>query len=96
VTGKAIDSKAEITGTSVDGPAADAVDLMKKLGSAKDVRNCVSQQWLKFALGRDLDMKEDASTLEALSKALDETGGKMPEMMGAIARSNALRHLKVK
>jgi hypothetical protein len=96
VTGKAIDSKAEITGTSVDGPAADAVDLMKKLGSAKDVRDCVSQQWLKFALGRDLDMKEDASTLEALSKALDETGGKMPEMMGAIARSNALRHLKVK
>ena len=96
VTGKPIDSRAEITGTSVDGPAADAIDLMKKLGSAKDVRNCVAQQWLKFALGRDLDDKEDASTLEALSKALDESGGKMPDMMGAIARSNALRHLKVK
>jgi hypothetical protein len=96
IAGKAIDSRSEITGTSVDGPAADAIDLMKKLGPTKDVRNCVAQQWLKFALGRDLDEKEDASTLTALSTALDQSGGKMPDMMGAIARSNALRHLKVK
>jgi len=96
ITGKAIDSRSEITGTSVDGPAADAIDLMKKLGPTKDVRNCVAQQWTKFALGRDLDEKEDASTLTALSTALDQSGGKMPDMMGAIARSNALRYLKVK
>ena len=60
------------------------------------MRNCVAQQWLRFALGRDLDETEDASTLTALSTALDQSGGKMPDMMGAIARSNALRHLKVK
>ncbi len=96
IAGKAIDSRSEITGTSVDGPAADAIELMKKLGPTKDVRNCVAQQWLNFALGRDLDETEDASTLTALSTALDQSGGKMPDMMGAIARSNALRHLKVK
>jgi hypothetical protein len=96
IAGKPIDSRAEITGTSVDGPAADALELMKKLGGAKDVRNCVAQQWLKFALGRELDTTEDASTLTSLSKSLDDSGGKMPDMMGAIARSNALRYLKVK
>ena len=28
---------------------------MKKLAPAEEVRNCVAQQWLRFALGRDLD-----------------------------------------
>jgi hypothetical protein len=94
--GKAIDSRAEITGTSVDGPATDALDLMRKLGPTKDVRNCVAQQWLRFALGRDLDDKEDASTLQTVFKSLDDSNGKVPDMLGAIARSNAFRHLKVK
>ena len=97
VTGKPIDSRAEITGTSVDGPAADAIDLMKKLGRGQGCAQLRGPAVAEVrASAATWTTTEDASTLTSLSKALDDTGGKMPDMMGAIARSNALRHLKVK
>jgi hypothetical protein len=95
--GVAIDSRTVISSTQkLDGTAADAVDLVKKLGAAEEVRNCVSRQWLRFALGRELDDKEDASTMTALGQAGADSNGKIPDMLTAIARSNAFRHFKVR
>ena len=60
------------------------------------MRACVAKQWLRFALGRDLDDTEDASTLDSVSQGSNDSGGKIADMLGAVARSNAFRHLKVK
>jgi hypothetical protein len=95
--GKAIDSSTVITATDkLNGTATDAVDLVKKLGGDEQVRACVSRQWLRFALGREPDDKEDASTMTALSKAAGTANGRIPDMLTAIARSNAFRHFKVR
>jgi hypothetical protein len=95
--GKAIDSKSDISGTDkLNGTVANAVELAKRLGSAAEVRNCVARQWLRFALGRDPDAKEDASSLNSVFKAATDSDGKVPEILSAIARSNAFRHLKVR
>jgi hypothetical protein len=95
--GKAIDSRSEISGTEkLDGPVGNAVELAKRLGGAGEIRNCVARQWMRFALGRDLDPKEDASSLESVFKAAADNDGKVPEILSAIARSNAFRHLKVR
>jgi hypothetical protein len=95
--GKAIDSKSEIGGTAkLDGSVGNAVELVKRLGSAEEVRNCVARQWLRFALGRDADPQDDASSLDSIFKAAADSGGKVPDILAAIARSNAFRHLKVR
>ena len=95
--GKALDTRAEITETAkLNGSVANALEMVKKLGPAEEVRNCVAKQWLRFALGRDLDDKQDASTVNSVFKAAADSNGKVPEMLSAIARSNAFRHLKVR
>jgi hypothetical protein len=95
--GKAIDSTAVITATSkLDGTVPDALELTRRLAPAEEVRACVAKQWLRFALGRELDDTEDASTLGSVLKSTNDSSGKIAEMLGAVARSNAFRHLKVK
>jgi hypothetical protein len=94
--GKPIDSTAVITNTAkLDGTVPDAIELTKRLGPAEEVRNCVARQWLRFALGRDLDETQDGSTLSAVFKTSNDSGGKVADILGAVARSNAFRHLKV-
>jgi hypothetical protein len=95
--GKPIDSKAVVANTAkLDGTVADAVELTRRLAPSEEVRNCVAKQWLRFALGRELDDTEDASTLTSVMKTATESGGKVTDILGAVARSNAFRYLKVK
>jgi hypothetical protein len=95
--GKAIDSRAVISGTTrLDGTVGDALELTKRLAPAEEVRNCVARQWLRFALGRELDDTEDASTLTSVMKTASDSGGKITDVLGAVAQSNAFRYLKVK
>jgi hypothetical protein len=95
--GQTIDSKSVIASTAkLDGTVADALELTRRLGPAEEVRGCVARQWLRFALGREPDDTEDASTLAAVMESTHASGGKMSEILGAVARSNAFRLLKVK
>jgi hypothetical protein len=95
--GKPIDSRAVIAATAkIDGTVGDALELTRRLGPAEEVQACVARQWLRFALGRELDETEDASTLSAVLKATNDSGGKVGDILSAVARSNAFRHLKVK
>ncbi len=94
--GKPIDSTAVITSTAkLDGTVPDALELAKRLAPAEEVRTCVARQWMRFALGRDLDDTQDASTISSVFKTTNDSGGKVADILGAVARSNAFRHLKV-
>ena len=76
--GKPIDSRATIAATAkIDGAVGDALELTRRLGPAEEVQDCVARQWLRFALGRELDETEDASTLSAVLKATNDSGGKV-------------------
>jgi hypothetical protein len=95
--GRAIDATADISGTAkLNGPVADAIDLAKKVGASEELRACVAKQWLRFALGRDVDDAEDATSLAAALKTMNDTNGKVTDMLVTLARSDAFRHLKVK
>ena len=95
--GKPIDTAGVLTGTQgLDGNVANAVELMKKLSTGDEVRDCVTKMWMRFGLGRAEDPSEDAASLTAAFKAIKDSGGKIPDMLIAIARSDAFRHQKVK
>jgi hypothetical protein len=94
--GKPIDTEGELMGTAgVDGKYPNAVELMKKLATDDEVRQCAAKMWLRFGLGRETDDTEDLGSLTAGFKAI-KASGKITDMLIALARSDAFRHQKVK
>jgi hypothetical protein len=95
--GAPIDSVVDVTDTkTINGQVPSGVELAKKLAGADEVRDCVARQWLRFGLGRMEDDMDDAGTLAAALKSMKDTGGKIPDLLIALARSDAFRHQKVK
>lgn len=96
-TGKPLDTIGKLEGTGkpgLDGEYPDAIALMKKLGASPDVKECMTRMWLRFGLGRAED-PDDKVSLEAAYKVIKDSG-KIPDMLIALARSDAFRHQKVK
>jgi hypothetical protein len=93
--GGTIDTRIELSATqTLNGPVASAIELAQKLSSAAEVRDCVARQWMRYALGRN-DATEDEAALAAVSKKFRDAGGKLPDLLVAIATSDALRFQRV-
>ena len=91
-----IDARVTLTHTQqLNGKsAANAVELVKLLAGADEVRDCVARQWLRFGLGRE-DASEDQPSLTAAIDAFKQGEAKLPALLLAIARSDAFRYQKV-
>jgi hypothetical protein len=90
-----IDTKIELSATqTLDGPVASAPELAQKLAGADEVRDCVARQWMRYALGRNDTLDDDAS-YKLAAKAFKDAGGKLPDLLIALAKSDALRFQKV-
>jgi hypothetical protein len=91
-----IDAKVTLSHTAqLDGKmAANAVELVRLLAGADEVRDCVARQWMRFGLGRD-DAREDEPSVAAAVKAFKDGGAKLPALLLSIARSDAFRFQKV-
>jgi hypothetical protein len=94
--GKPVDAKTEIAfTTALNGPVTDAIDMVKKLAAADEVRECVAKQWMRFALGRD-DNGDDAASLKAAMGGFKAGNWKIADLLMAVARSDSFRYQKVK
>jgi hypothetical protein len=91
-----VDSHGEITGTQgLNGRVANAVELIDKMSSSAEVRDCFAKQWLRFALGQE-DSGEHQPSLDGAIKTFNEGGGKISDLLVALARSDAFRYQKVR
>jgi len=95
--GAAIDTEGELIGVSpaLDGKVPNAVALAQKLSTSVEAGECTARMWMRFGLGRSESDKDDATSLAAAFKAMKDSGGSIPEMLVAVARSDAFRHQKV-
>jgi hypothetical protein len=89
-TGKPIDASADLTGTDVDGKVMNAVDLGQRLARSEHVRACMEEKIFTYALGRDLQ-SYDACELKQIDAYVQARGGKLAELITAIALSPAFR-----
>jgi hypothetical protein len=82
--GRSIDASGRLSGTDVDGPFADAVELSRKLAGSRQVARCFIRHGFRFFLGRDEDAF-DACTLAAAERALE--GGDLVALVTALFTS---------
>jgi hypothetical protein len=89
--GKTVDATGQILGTkSSNGTFSGAVDLSHKLAASVEVQQCVTTQWLRFALGR-LETDADACTLSKLFKDFASSDNDVRALLQAIVRSDSFR-----
>jgi hypothetical protein len=86
--GLAIDSSGNLINSDVDGPFANHVELMKRLESSEQVRNCVVLHWFRYAYGRDR-VDDDACSGGQLEAAFSESGGNIRELLLALTQTPA-------
>ncbi len=89
--GETIDNTGEIIGTDVEGEFVGPQALMEKLAASVDVRNCMAEQWFRFALAREPDEAADACSIATLQTALQENGGDVRGALISFVGSDAFR-----
>ena len=90
-----IDASGSVSGTlDANGPYNGAVELAAKLAPSQTVKDCITTQWFRFAVGRQ-ESAADACSLEK-SRALFKTAGqKLPELLVAMTQTDAFLFKKV-
>jgi hypothetical protein len=88
--GHDIDASGEIVNLSVNGAFSNAGDMAKLLSTSGEVRNCMSTQWLRFALGRDPE-EADACSLEGLTKTFKNGKGNIKDAVLSLVTSDSFR-----
>ena len=92
--GRAIDASGELNGTDVDGPFSGAVELGERIAGSETAATCMALQWFRFGLGRE-ETDYDSCSLAEIESNFAASGGDLRELMVAIVKSDAFRHVYV-
>jgi hypothetical protein len=92
--GLAIDASGEIVGSDVEGPFDGAIQLANQLTESDQAMECMTQTWLRFALGRS-ETEADEGTIHAATQQFKDSGYVMKELLVALTRTNAFRQKRV-
>jgi len=88
--GQQIDASGKLTETDVDGSFSSAMEFMTMIKDSQLVKDCVSRQVVRFAIGR-LDDDGDKCSLESTLAQFDKAASSMEELFIAVATSNSFR-----
>ena len=86
-----VDAHGSLTGSDADGDFNDALGLISRLATSKDVAACVATQWFRFANGRT-EGDSDACALSKLQSAFTAAQYDMRSLPLAIVLSETFRY----
>ena len=86
-----VDASGELLATDVDGPFDGVVELAAQLVESQTVRQCVSRQWFRFALGRS-ETIEDTCTMDRLYESFESSGHDVRVLLRELVLSDAFRY----
>ncbi len=90
--GNPVTSAGSILGTDIDGEINGMGELAAAMASSKNVRSCVTKQFLSYSLGRITSHSDDACTLLGMQQALELSNGNLKEMLVAVVKTDAFRY----
>ena len=88
-----VDATGQVTrsgDSTVDGPFDGALELAGKLAHSAQAERCMTEQSLRFAMGRPQTPAE-ACAVSALAKAFIDSGGDLKSLLLAIVQSDVFR-----
>jgi hypothetical protein len=88
--GVPIDDSGEFVGTDVDGAFKGPIELAQRMAQSKQVQQCVSKQWFRYALGR-METELDSCALDAVYEKFQKGQFRMPDLLLALVESDAFR-----
>lgn len=86
--GAPVDTSGALVGTDVDGPVADAVDLIEALAWSRDVHDCAVRQLWRYAMHRT-ETGADLASIGTLQDAFYNDGGVLPNLIVRLVTSRA-------
>jgi hypothetical protein len=90
--GQAVDASGLVREAGdADGQYANAIDFGEQIAHSEFVGRCVSQHYLRYALGREI-APEESCAVRALSDRLAASGGDLRELVIAITTSPSFRY----
>lgn len=85
-----LDTTGTLTGTDVDGPFQNGVELTKRFATSPQVRACMATQWLRYAVRRS-ETAADACSQAQIESAFAATGD-IKQLVRAVVQSDAFRY----
>ena len=93
--GEPVDATGELVGTrDADGPLDGAVELSARLAESQEVRECVTEQWFRYALGRQPTEADACSVHEVLARG-EATEWRLRDMLIAITQTDAFTKRRI-
>ena len=93
--GRPVDASGDIEmSQDLDGPFNGVVELSQKLAGSNNVRDCLTTQWFRYALGRTQASGDDASIKSAV--AAFAPAGDLRELIVAMTKTDSFRFRVVK
>ncbi len=89
--GQPVDATGTLTGTDVDGPFNNAIDLIKRLAASQQVSDCFATEWFRYAFGRG-ESTDDACSLQSLQGAFTSSQLDIHELLVAVTQTDAFRY----
>jgi hypothetical protein len=83
-----VDASTVLSGTPIDGPYDDAVDLAHALAESDVVATCYARHWYRFAHGRSVET-DDAASFDAMLDAFLEAEGDVMTLTRALVTTDA-------
>lgn len=84
-----IDSSGEVPESDIDGSIGDAVELAERLGTSRQVTDCMTSRWVETAIGRRLTAA-DRCSLRAAQDAFAETDDMRELLLGIVTSDSFL------
>jgi hypothetical protein len=89
--GLPIDSSGELFRSDAHGKFANAIELVQRLAESSDAKACFVGHWLEAAYRRS-QAPEDACARQQLEQSFADSGGKVVELMVALAKTDNFRY----
>ncbi len=93
----AVDATGEVFSDKDDvaGPYDGAIELVERLAASDTVARCMTRQWGRFALGRDVRNDETECVLESAYEAFDESNRDLRELMIELVMLDSFRYRRM-
>jgi hypothetical protein len=92
--GLPVDESGEVVGTDdaeLDGPYVGARELSLRLAASERVRDCLADNFYRFAMGR-VETDADLCSMDQVKTRFAESGGSFTELFVAVTLSDAFRY----